>query len=656
MKHSIIGFAAAALLVALSPAMGQQTYDNGEGAAVYAETGAWTNTTSGGYNNTSYRYAGSATARTAAWTAKLPRHGRYKVEAIFRAGTNRATSARYNITSGADTYTATADQTQNNLAWVTLGTFQLGTNSKVTLDAQNSTPSGRVVIADAVRFTLVPDSPEVRPAIVTVYDGLDTTAKVQTLVDQIAALNYNTIMVHARFRGDATYFPNRTNSTFPNNEPRSSFAGNIDVLQEFLTRGRVAGLEVIAYVNVFLVTDGKANESRPNHVAIAHPEWRTYAYNGGSPVIQTVALEDEGLWLDPALPEVRDYTAKICADIITNYDVDGIVVDRIRYPQTSWRRAEKDFGYHPTAIAAFNGKYGKSGVPSPTDADWIKFREDQVTTGIEHIYYQVTKLKPNLKVYGFPIGRFDDAKSLNYINSPRLLTEGFIDGVFPMIYQDDNAGFQTNVDKFVAAYSGPRILGAAINGFRANTTPNDKTTYARTKGMKGISYYTHTSMNTFGYNSTLRNVFTSAAPVPAMPWKTGGTSTTEVKDNGAAGYVASGTWSSAASAGYNNTSYQFATVGVASFATWDLNPPSTGDWKVEVQYRAGTNRATSASYRIDTSNGDRTVTVNQQQNNLAWVTLGTFSFVKGAGTITLDASKSTGGSVVIADAIRITKQ
>jgi len=653
MKHGLLGLAVAALVAIAATGSAQTVFDNNAG--LYAEVGAWSNTASGGYNNTSYRYATTATVRTASWNATLPRHGKYKIEAIYRSGTNRATSARYTITSGSDSYTATADQTLNNLTWVTLGTFQLGTSAKATLDAQASSPASRVVIADAVRFTLVPDTPEVRPAIVTVYDGLDTTAKIQTLVDQVAAQNYNTIMVHARFRGDATYFPNRSNTTYPNSEPRSTFAGNIDVLQEFITRGRAAGLEVIAYVNVFLVTDGKATETRSNHVANAHPEWRTYAYNGGSPVVQTVALEDEGLWLDPGLPAVRDYSAKICADIVSNYDVDGIVIDRIRYPQTYWRRAEKDFGYHPESIAAFNAKYGKSGVPGPTDTDWMKYREDQVTTGIEHIYYTVTKIKPTLRVYGFPIGRYDDAINLNYINSPRVLSEGYLDGVFPMIYQDDNAGFQTNVDKFTAAYTGERIMGVAINGFRANTTPNQKALYARGKGMKGISFYTHTSMQSLGYNATLRDVFTSAAPIPSMPWKVGGTSTSEVKDNGA-GFVATGSWTTTATGGYNNTSYQYAFAGASSYATWDLNPPSTGDWKVEVMYRAGTNRATSASYRIDTSNGDRTVTVNQQSNNLVWVNLGTFGFVKGAGTLTLDASKSTGGTVVIADGVRITKQ
>lgn len=634
-----------------------QIYDNDSGAPTYTQSSGWFTSGSSGYNGGSYKYASATYNRTATWSASLPHSGKYKVEVIYRAGSNRASSTRYTINSGSSSYNATIDQTQNNLAWVTLGTYQLGTDAQVTLNAQTSGPSGRVVIADAVRFTLIPDSPEVRPAIITVYDGINTTSKIQNLVDEVAALNYNTIMVHARFRGDATYFPNKFNSDFPNNEPRSTYAGSIDVLQEFINRGHAKGLEVVAYVNVFLTTDGSTPESRPNHVAVAHPEWRTYAYNNGNPVIQTVALEDEGLWLDPALPAARDYSAGICADIVSNYDVDGVVVDRIRYPQTYWRRNEKDFGYHPDAIAAFNAEYGKSGVPDPYDTDWIQFREDQVTTAIENIYYHVTNIDPDVKLYGFPIGRFSDAAGLNYIDSPRLLEEGLIDGVFPMIYHDDNATFQSNVDLFTAAYSGERVLGVAINGFRSGTTPDQKANYARTKGMAGITFYTHTSMDDFGYNNTLvNNVFNSYAPLPSMPWKGVSGPTQAITDNGTSAYVTSGSWSVSGSSGYNGTTYEYAFSGNNSFATWDLNPPSTGDWKIEVMYRAGSNRATSAYYRIDDANGYEVRTVNQRNNNLEWVSLGVFPFVKGNGTITLDAGLSSGGTVVIADAIRITRQ
>ena len=47
---------------------------------------------------------------------------------------------------------------------------------------------------------------------------------------------------------------------------------------------------------------------------------------------------------------------------------------------------------------------------------------------------------------------------------------------------------------------------------------------------------------------------------------------------------------------------------------------------------------------------------NQQQNNLVWVTLGTWNFDAEAGSVTLDADGSSGGDVVISDAVKAVKQ
>lgn len=125
-------------------------------------------------------------------------------------------------------------------------------------------------------------------------------------------------------------------------------------------------------------------------------------------------------------------------------------------------------------------------------------------------------------------------------------------------------------------------------------------------------------------------------------------------DQGSPGYVETGTWSTSSSNGYNGGTYRYAYTGQAKTATWNVNAPASGNYRVEVFYRAGTNRATSAKYNIQTASGTQTVYVNQQQNNLTWVDVGTFSFNQGAGSVTLDAAGSSGGTVVISDAVRIT--
>lgn len=499
--------------------------DNDDGAPVYTETGSWTLSGSTGYNGGTYKFASAGAAATATWTVDLPRADLYEVAVQFRAGTNRATQTRYEVTTAAGTEVAFADQTGVNLDWVTLGTYSFGAGpASVTLDAAGSSPVGTVVIADAVRFRTVdgplpPDPPEMRLAVITVFDPVASASSIQAMVNQIASLNYNAIAVHARYRGDATYFPNKTNSLFPNNEPRSPAAGSVDVLEQFVTHGHAAGLKVYAYVNTHLVTDGANSDARPNHVVNVHPDWITWAYNGGSPIPQTTATDSEGLWLEPALPEVRYYIADICGDIMMNYACDGIILDRIRYPQTAFTRANKDHGYHPQAIAAFNAAYGKSGIPSPSDPDWIQFRRDQITLAVQEIHNTITAIDPANELLAYPIGRFSDAINFNYQEWTKWLNAGVIDGVLPQIYSTNNGTFSSVADQHLAAYGGERLLGVTLNAFTSGVDVDGQIAITRAKGFDGVSPFRHGTMGALGYFNDLNNVFLSTAPWPDMPWK-----------------------------------------------------------------------------------------------------------------------------------------
>jgi hypothetical protein len=135
-------------------------------------------------------------------------------------------------------------------------------------------------------------------------------------------------------------------------------------------------------------------------------------------------------------------------------------------------------------------------------------------------------------------------------------------------------------------------------------------------------------------------------------------SMTKIVDNdqGSPVYTETGTWATSGSTGYNGLTYRYATAGGAHTATWDLSLPASGSWKISVIHRAGTNRCTSTKFVAQTASGAQTVYINQQTNDLTWVTLGTWNFNISNGSVQLDAAGSTGGTVVIADAVKAEKQ
>jgi N-acetylmuramoyl-L-alanine amidase len=125
-------------------------------------------------------------------------------------------------------------------------------------------------------------------------------------------------------------------------------------------------------------------------------------------------------------------------------------------------------------------------------------------------------------------------------------------------------------------------------------------------------------------------------------------------DDGAPGYTETGSWSTSTSSGYLDGTYRYAAVQKANTATWTGYLSEAGNYEVFVIYRASTNRSTAARYVIHTASGDVEQFVNQQNNNLVWVSLGTYAFNAGDNSLTLDALGSSGNkkTVVIADAVK----
>jgi hypothetical protein len=125
-------------------------------------------------------------------------------------------------------------------------------------------------------------------------------------------------------------------------------------------------------------------------------------------------------------------------------------------------------------------------------------------------------------------------------------------------------------------------------------------------------------------------------------------------DDGSPDYTETGSWVTSSSSGYDGGTYKWASAGLSTSATWTADIPAAGDWTIEVIYRAGANRTTSTSYTVQTSSGSQSTTINQTLNDLQWVSLGTYSLSAGDSTVSLNSASSSGGSVVIADAVRFT--
>lgn len=148
----------------------------------------------------------------------------------------------------------------------------------------------------------------------------------------------------------------------------------------------------------------------------------------GKAVVPLLVKHDDMYYLNPGLPQTADYLARICREITSRYDVDGIHLDYIRYPENAERFND----------AATYKKYAPKGQ---SKADW---RRNNITHIVRTIYNEVKAEKPWVKVSCSPVGKFRDTRRFSskgwncydavYQDAEGWLKEGIMDALYPMMY------------------------------------------------------------------------------------------------------------------------------------------------------------------------------------------------------------------------------
>jgi N-acetyl-anhydromuramyl-L-alanine amidase AmpD len=130
------------------------------------------------------------------------------------------------------------------------------------------------------------------------------------------------------------------------------------------------------------------------------------------------------------------------------------------------------------------------------------------------------------------------------------------------------------------------------------------------------------------------------------------------KNDAALGFIAtSNNWvaSSGSTQMYESGYWYAATEAVSDPATFWFFAAEAGQRSIDAWWTAGTNRSATAPFVVfDDSGSAKVVKVDQRSNGGTWNTLGTFDFAAGWNKVQL-SRWTTGGGVVIADAVRVRK-
>jgi uncharacterized lipoprotein YddW (UPF0748 family) len=371
------------------------------------------------------------------------------------------------------------------------------------------------------------------------HPGLRSKAEADAMIATARRGGYNAIIVQVRKACDAFY----NSSVEPKN---SSVEQGFDPLGYIIQQAHSGGtgqqrLEVDAWVVTYRVRmPGETSWQNPNHVFHRHPEWLMENDRGH----KEGSGENSGkYYLDPGVPQVIDYNLNMVRDMLSHYDVDGIVFDYIRYPESS--SSGNEWGYNPVSIARFNHLYGRTGKPARDDPQFNDFRREQVYDQVRKVYAHVRAWRPRVKIgaatiaWGNYNGNFENTDAYGSIMQdwPRMANDGFLDLILPMNYKREQVPDQARAHRewaqFLAqvAQQSGRFGVNIVDGEELNTLDGILAQARDTRnipGLAGIATYCYAEPRKGAgsrptpdlpfFDAIRSNLFPGLASIPDATW------------------------------------------------------------------------------------------------------------------------------------------
>ena len=220
---------------------------------------------------------------------------------------------------------------------------------------------------------------------------------------ECADTGLNTVIVQVRPFGDALY----NSAIFPTSHLVTGTQGDklaFDPLEEMVKIAHSLNLRIEAWVNPYRV---RLHSKMPDNIAPTNPANNT----------DLVFNAENGVYYNPAITEVQDMVVEGIAEIVQNYDVDGIHLDDYFYPSTDMSLDEKD--------------YHNSGSALP-QADW---RRENVNTLVRRIYSKIKSIDSAVTFGISPQGNNDNNYNVQYSDVCLWLSEeGYVDYIMPQLY------------------------------------------------------------------------------------------------------------------------------------------------------------------------------------------------------------------------------
>lgn len=478
-------------------------------------------------------------------------------------------------------------------------------------------------------------------------DQLGTKEALAQAIDSIAAANFNVIYVNVWSRG----YPLWKSNVFYQHtglyiDP--TYSGR-DILAEAIAEAHKHGIHIEAWFEYGFVggyepyypgTSGKGK------IFDTHPDWVAKRLDGGE------KDNSNFYWMVQTRKDVQDFLIDLVMEIVRNYDVDGIELDRIRY-------SSLQYGYDSYTDSLYRLEH--NGNPPPTnysDPTWIRWRADKLNEFQARVYDSVKSVRPKFNLSNAP-SLYSASQYTSYNSFCQdwvwWVNNNKIDNVQVQSYVESPSAFSSILDYIQTMVNDKsKVFPSFAVNPGGNTLP-PQTIFqfidvTRSKGFKGNSiWYSNDLRNYFQEIKSNRYQQKTHPPYSPSDWRE---YRQIIKISDQSNAVRFGSWTTSLIPGFESQTI-FTTGGDSSSISYYFDVPVSGYYDVYAFIVPAPDQANNVEYIVKDSSGSFVSVIVDQTDvlNKRWKKLSTVYLQEGRQLVMILSNRGIdSGKKVRADA------
>lgn len=305
-------------------------------------------------------------------------------------------------------------------------------------------------------------------------------AEIKQIVKKCKEVGFNTVFLQVRPCADAFY----DSEVFPwsfylTGEAGLAPTGRFDPLEYWVDICHENSIDIHAWINPYRITvngDTEFNRLPKDHPAVLYPEY-------------VVKYTDGNYYFNPGIPAVNDLVYEGAAEILQNYDVDGLHLDDYFYPGPEF---DDELTFQEYNFGGFSNK-----------ADWRRNNVDTLVKSLHNLSrisgaeFGVSPIGiwDNLKTN--PLGSNTNGRSSYtelFADSRGWVKKGYVDYIAPQIYWEFGhslADYETVANWWVNVCKGTDVkLYIGLADYKTIDVSSESPWYAGIQILKQMDFNT----------------------------------------------------------------------------------------------------------------------------------------------------------------------